>query len=48
MTPKSQANIKVQSHMYNFNEDIHKFFSKFSILNLCSEMSFSFEEAIYG
>ena len=41
MIPKSPPN---QFRIYDFDEDIHKFFSKFSILNLCSEMYFLREQ----
>ena len=44
MMPKSQAKIKPQFRIYDFNEYIHKFFSKFSVLNLCSEMCFLREQ----
>ena len=46
MMHKSQAKIKPSSRIYDFKEDIHEFFSQFSILNLCSEIYF-FEGAIY-
>ena len=38
MMPKSQAKIKLLSPIYDFKEDMHKLFSQFSILSLCSEM----------
>ena len=40
MMPKSQAKIKLLSPIYDFKEDMHKLFSQFSILNLCSEIYF--------
>ena len=45
MAPKSQT--KIKTHFpHDFKEDRHKFFSQFSILNLCSEMYFLSEQFI--
>ena len=46
--PKSQEKQNPNSRIYDLKEDIHKFFSQFSILNLCSEMYVLKEQFIHN